>query len=132
MAEHGIESIPMLIRSLLDDTRELIREEVALARAEIRDDLASAQTVGIAFGAAAIAGLAGIMLLAVAIGGAIASAAGWPSWGGYGIVAILLFIAAAATAVYGRRQLARVRGLPKTTQTVKENLAWMQNKSDAK
>ena len=132
MEEHGIDSIPGLIRSLLDDTRELIREEMALARAEIRDDIAAARTVAVSFAGAAVAGFAGAMLLAVAIGGGIAYAAGWPSWVGYGIVAVLLLIVGGAAAAYGRAQIARLRAMPKTTQTVKENMSWMQNKSGAR
>ena len=53
MAEYDVNSIPGLIRGLLDDTRELIREEIALARAEIREEVSAAQTVAVAFGAAA-------------------------------------------------------------------------------
>jgi len=132
MAEPGTDSIPVLIRSLLDDTRDLFREEVALARAEIREEIAAARTVGIAFATAAVVALVGVALLAVAIGGLIAWLASWPMWGGYLIVAIALLIVGFAIAGYGRGQLEKVRALPKTTQTVKENLAWMQNKSGEK
>jgi hypothetical protein len=44
-------------------------------------------------------------------------------------VAVVLFIAAFLLVRYGRGQLSRVRALPKTTETLKENLAWMQSKS---
>src|SRR5947207_4165824 len=73
MADHETAtSIPGLIRSLLDDTRALIREELALARAEIREELSTAQAVAVAFAGAALAAAIGAVLLAVAIGGAIA------------------------------------------------------------
>jgi Putative Actinobacterial Holin-X, holin superfamily III len=129
MAEYEAESIPGLVRSILDDTRDLIREELALARAEIRDEMSAVQTVGVAFGGAALAGAIGTVLLGIALGGALAYALNWPAWAGYGIVAVLLLAGAFALVQYGRGRLARVRALPKTTETVKENLAWMQSKS---
>jgi integral membrane sensor domain MASE1 len=122
-------SIPELIRSLLDDTRVLIREELALAQAEIREELSTAQTVALAFGSAALAAAIGAVLLAVALGGAIAYFLNWPAWTGYAIVAVLLFAAGYFLVRLGRNRLARVRALPQTTATVKENLAWIQSKS---
>jgi protein-S-isoprenylcysteine O-methyltransferase Ste14 len=129
MAQYEAETIPELIRSLLADTRSLIRDEVALARAEIREELSAAKTVAVAFGAATVAAVIGAVLFFVAAGSAIASLLAWPAWTGYAIVAVLLLGGAFALAQYGRSQVARIRGLPKTTETVKENLAWMQSKS---
>jgi len=62
-------------------------------------------------------------------GRALAYIVGWPAWSGYGIVAVVLFIAAFLLVRYRRGRLSRVRALPKTTETLKENLAWMQSKS---
>src|SRR4051812_1184851 len=122
-------SIPELIRSLLDDTRVLIREELALARAEIREELSIAQTVAMTFVGAALAAAIGAVLLSVAIGGAIAYFLAWPAWTGYGIVAVLLLGTGYFLVRYGRNRVAHIRALPQTTATVKENLAWMQSKS---
>src|SRR5207237_7097617 len=54
-------SIPGLIKGLLDDARDLIREELQLARAEIREEISALQTVTIAFAVAAVVGLLGVM-----------------------------------------------------------------------
>jgi hypothetical protein len=132
MAEHEAESITGLVRGILDDTRDLIREELALARAEIREEISAVQTVGVAFGGAAVAATIGIVLLCIALGSALAYALNWPAWAGYGIVAVVLLGTAFALVQYGRTRLAQVRALPKTTETVKENLAWMQSKSGGK
>jgi len=130
MADHETAtSIPELIRSLLDDTRTLIREELALARAEIREELSTAQAVAVAFAGAALAAAIGAVLLAVAIGGAIAYFLNWPAWTGYAVIAVLLLAAGYGLVRYGRNRLAHVRALPQTTATVKENIAWMQSKS---
>jgi len=129
MAEYAHETVPELIRSLLDDTRTLIRDEVALARAEIREELSAAKTVAVAFAAAAVAAVIGTVMFFIAAGSAIAYLFGWPAWAGYGIVALLLLGGALALAQYGRGRLAGIRALPTTTETLKENLAWMQGKS---
>jgi hypothetical protein len=124
--QYETESIPALIRSLLIDTRELIREEMALARAEIREEITA---VGFAFGTAAVAALIGATLLCIALGGAIAYFLNWPTWAGYAIVTVLLLGGAYLLARYGRGQLVKLRELPKTNESVEENIAWMQTKS---
>jgi hypothetical protein len=132
MPEREQDSVPGLLRGLLEDIRDLIRGEIALARAEIYEGLTAAQTVGVALAAAAGAAAVGITLLCIAIGGAIATFFGWPTWTGYLIVALLLLCGAWLLGRYARNLLSRLRGLPKTRQTVKENLAWIHGKSSGK
>jgi membrane protein implicated in regulation of membrane protease activity len=71
-------------------------------------------------------------LLCIAIGGAVAYFLNWPVWAGYAIVAVLLLAGAYLLAHFARGRMARIPGLPKTTETVKENLAWIQSKSSEK
>ena len=122
-------SIPGLIKGLLDDARDLIREELQLARAEIREELSAVQAVAIAFAVAAVVGLIGVMLLSVALGGALAYFLRWPPWAGYGVVALLLLAAGWGLCLFARGRLRAIRAIPNTAATMKENLAWMQNKS---
>jgi len=122
-------SIPGLVKGLLDDARDLIREELQLARAEIREEIAALGAVAAAFGVAAIIALIGVALLSVALGGALADLLAWPTWAGYGIVALVFLAVACGLCLYARGRLRDVRAIPKTTETMKENLAWMQNKS---
>jgi hypothetical protein len=129
MEDYQSLSVPALIRSVLDDARELIREEVAVAKAEIREELSAAQTVGVAFSAAAVTGIIALVLFCVALGGGIAYLFGFPSWAGYGLVALLLGIGAYVCISYGQRRLANLRALPKTAATLRENMAWIQDKS---
>ena len=127
--QHTTNSIPALIRSVLDDARELIREEIAVARAEIRQEISTAKAAATGFGAAAAAGALALVLFCIALGGALAYLFGWPAWAGYGVVAVLLAGAAYAGLSYGQGQLAKIRTLPKTTATIQENIAWIQDKS---
>lgn len=122
-------SISGIIRGILDDARELIREEIAVARAEIREEMSAARTIGVAFGAAAVAAMTAVVLLCVALGGAVADLFDWPTWAGLGIMAVLLGAVAFFALRYGQRQLGHLRALPKTTATLRENMAWIQDKS---
>jgi hypothetical protein len=122
-------SIPGIIRSVMDDARELIREEIAVARAEIREEISTARTVGIAFGAAVVGGMTALVLLCAAIGGAIADLFNWPTWAGLGVVAVLLGGLAFFAVRYGQGQLGHMRALPKTAATLRENMAWIHDKS---
>jgi hypothetical protein len=122
-------SISGMIRSVLDDARELIREEIAVARAEVREEMSAAQTVGVAFGAAAVAGMTALVLLCAALGGALADLFNWPTWAGLGAVALLLGVLAFFAVRYAQGQLGNIRALPKTAATLRENMAWIQDKS---
>lgn len=108
-----------LLRGALDDVRELFREEVALARAELRAEVAKATSAAGGFGAAAAAlGCAGLFLLtALALG--IATWLQWPAWTGFAIVGGVLAIAGAVMFMSARRTAREIRGLPRTVDTVK-------------
>jgi integral membrane sensor domain MASE1 len=123
------QSFADLFHNLVADTRDLVREEIALARAEIREEMSKVGAVATAFGGAALAGSIGVILLCIALGGAIAFLVNWPPWAGYGLVAIVLLTMAALLGFYGWRRLAAFRGLPRTAATVKENFEWIRARS---
>jgi MFS family permease len=123
------DSIVGLVRNILSDTRALIRDELDLMRAEVRDEIRNARAGAMAFGAAIVAGMVGLALLSVALGSGLADWLNWPVWAGYGVVSLVLLAAAYIATVIGRKRLARVKALPETRASLKENLAWMQNKS---
>jgi uncharacterized membrane protein YqjE len=119
-------SIPELIRGILNDLRTLVREEIALARVELREQAGRAKAAAFSFGIAAGAGaLAGLFLLiAVAMG--IADLFGWPMWAGFLATAVLLGIVGGVAFVSGRQQIARLHPVPEeTVSTLKENSEWI-------
>jgi uncharacterized membrane protein YqjE len=120
------ESLGGLLRGILMDVRTLVREEIALARVEIREQAtrarAAAMSFGIAAGALAFGGI--FLLIAVAMG--IADLLNWPVWTGFLIVAVLLSLAGFVTLSSGRRQLRTVHAVPEeTVTTLKENSEWI-------
>lgn len=121
MTHESDTSMGTLVRSALDDVRDLFREEIALARAEVRQELAKAKRAGINFGGAAAAGsFAGLFILAaIALG--ISEGLRLPYWVGFGIVGVVLGIVSGIFLAAGRRATVEMRGLPRTTEMVKEN-----------
>jgi uncharacterized membrane protein YqjE len=120
------DSIGGLIRGILMDLRTLIREEIALARVEIREQAGKARAAAMSFGMAAAALLFGLTFLLIAIATAIADLLDWPVWAGFLIVAVLLSIVGFVTLASGRKQISTVHAVPEeTVTTLKENSEWI-------
>jgi hypothetical protein len=111
-------SVGELFSDVAIDVSTLMRQEVELAKAELRQ---SATRAGKGAGMLAGAGLSGYMVLL------FASVAAW--WGigdatGHGwsalIVAGIWLIVAAILGLMGRREISAVSGVPQTAQTVKQ------------
>jgi uncharacterized membrane protein YqjE len=120
------ESIGTLIRGILNDLRTLIREEIALARVEMREQAGRAKAAAMSFGIAVAALAFGGVFLLVSIALGIAYLLGWPAWSGFLIVALLLCVGGVFTLSAGRKQLAGVHGVPEeTVTTLKENSEWI-------
>lgn len=120
------ESTGSLIRGILNDLRTLIREEIALARAEMREQAGRARAAALSFGIAAAALAFGAIFLLIAVALGIANLLGWPAWTGFLIMALLLCIGGYFTLSSGRKQLASVHAMPEeTVTTLKENSEWI-------
>ena len=120
------ESVGGLLRGIVTDVRTLIREEIELARVEIREQAGRARAAAISFGIAAVALACGGFLLLVAAATAIADLLNWPVWSGFLIVAALLSIVGMVTLASGRKQLLKIHAVPEeTVSTLKENSQWI-------
>jgi len=120
------DSIGGLIRGILTDLRTLIREEIALARVEIREQAGRARAAAMSFGIAAAALLFGGAFLLVAVATAVADLLGWPVWAGFLAVAVLLSLIGFITLWSGRRQIRNLHAVPEeTVSTLKENSEWI-------
>ena len=127
MAELGYQdSIGGLIRGILMDLRQLMREEIALARVEIREQASRAKLAAASLGAAAAALAFGGIFLLVAVAVGIADLMDWPVWTGFLIVALVLTLAGFVLLSAGRKRLRAVQPVPEqTVQTLKENSEWI-------
>lgn len=114
-----------VIRGALADAQDLIRSEIALAKAELRQEVGRLQVGIAAFAAAAIAAVVGFVMLLMTIAWAIAEGFGWPVWAGLGIVTMLTIVATIVLAYVGKRRFAAHKPMPLTVDTMKENATWI-------
>lgn len=74
----GMLSTPELVRQTMEETKELVRIEVSLARCELRDDLMQLKTVAIVGSAALVVALVTlstlVLTIVLALGGTVVAA----------------------------------------------------------
>jgi len=111
-------SLGDLLGEVTKDLSTLIRQEVALAKAELRDSASkAAKGVGMLGGAAYAGGMA-ILFLSIALWWALSTLIGG-GWAGV-VVAVIWAIIGAILFSVGRTQLKQVEGAPQTVESIKE------------
>lgn len=107
-------SIPEIVRELSSDLSNLVRSEVALAKAELQENISRLGTGAGLFGGAGVAGLfaAEFVLLAVMFG---LVRAGVPEWLSAVIVAVALGIVAGVLAMRGKKNVSGASLAPART-----------------
>lgn len=119
-------SIGDLIREVSQDVSTMLRQEIELAKAEVREE---AKETGKAAGMLGGAGFAGVMVavfasLAALLGLANVMDAGWAAL----IVTGVWALAAAALFVAGRSRMRQVTPKPeRTIESMKENAQWVKH-----
>jgi hypothetical protein len=111
-------SLGELISEVTQDLSTLLRQEVELAKAELQQSASRAGKGAGMLSGAAVAGYFVLLFVSLALWWAIGSATGL-GWSAL-IVAVIWAIIAAVLVQVGRKELKTVRGLPKTTATVKK------------
>jgi hypothetical protein len=124
LAQH--ETFGGLLRGILTDLKTLMREEIALARVEMREQAGKARAAAMSFGMAVAALAFGAAFLLIALAMGIAELAGWPLWAGFLVVAALLSVVGVIALSSGRRKLRAFQPVPEqTVMTLKENSEWI-------
>jgi Putative Actinobacterial Holin-X, holin superfamily III len=114
----GDRSLGDLISEATTDLSTLMRQELELAKAELQQTATRAGKGAGMLGGAAVAGYFVLLFVSVALWWAIGSATGL-GWSAV-IVAVLWAVIGAVLYAAGRKSLKSVRGLPRTTDTVKK------------
>jgi hypothetical protein len=119
-------SLGELFSDLTTDMSALLRDELSLAKVELKEEITKVGRAGGMFGGAALAGYMTIVLLSFAAAWGLAEvmAVGWA----FLIVAVIWGVAAALLYVRGREQLQKVHPKPEQTiDTLKEDIQWAKN-----
>ncbi|MCK9903037.1 hypothetical protein CC117_29490 [Parafrankia colletiae] len=120
-------STGQLVSEVANDVSTLFRQELALAKAELREEATKAGKGAGMFAGAGGAGFFALVfiLLAVMFGLGSVMALGWAAL----IVGVLLVAAAAVLALMGRRTVKDVHPAPtQTVETLREDVQWAQNR----
>ena len=118
------QSIADLIRSTLQDAQDLVRGEIALAKAEIRQEAKKVGAGAAALAAAAVAGFIAVVFLLTALAWGITAAFSWPAWAGFAIVGTVVLLVAVVLAMVGKKRFTSEPRMPLTTETMRETLQW--------
>ena len=124
--ERARQGLQELLRSIGTDLSLLIRQQVALAKEEMRGIAAEKATGGALLAAAAVFAL--FVLGFASLAGAAALDLVLPRWAALLIVAGIYLVLAVIAVVIGRNALAAPATPERTKQTVKEDLEWAKHK----
>ena len=110
-------SVGELLGDITRDLSTLMRQEVELAKAELRESAKQSGKGAGLLGGAGIVGHLAVVFLLIAIWWSLGNEIG-RGWSGL-IVAVVLAVIAAVLGVMGRNQVKAAPGLPKTADSVK-------------
>ena len=123
-------SVSALLSGIGGDAQHLVRQEIALARQEIREEIAAAKEAGTALAiAGAILGVGGLCLL-VTLALGLADLFNWQAWAGFGVVGLVFGIVGAIMLSSARQRMKRISPVPeRTVETMKENIEWIKDRT---
>jgi len=122
----GESSVGELIGNISDDLSRLFRQELELAKAEVKVEAGKAGRAAGVLGGAGFAGYLAVVLLSFAVVFGLANVmdAGWAAL----IVAVVWGVVGAVLYAAGRRRLQGVDPVPRrTVDTIKEDAQWLKN-----
>jgi hypothetical protein len=119
-------SVGELIGNISDDLSQLFRQEVELAKAELKQEAVKAGKAAGMLGGAGFAGYLAVVLLSFALVFGLGNVMnlGWAAL----IVAVIWGVVGAVLYASGRKKLKTVDPMPhRTVDTIKEDAQWLKN-----
>ncbi len=122
------QSVTGLVSGIIQDAQELFKQQVALAKAEIKADLRRTVQATLSLAVGAGAGVIAVFLLSNMLVYVLHEVAGLAVWASYGIVGAAFAVLAAILIIAGVRRFQSFNPLPdQTVEAFKENVRWMTN-----
>jgi Putative Actinobacterial Holin-X, holin superfamily III len=120
---NGDRSLGELFSEMTSELSQLVRQEIALAKTETKEELSKMTDAGKIFGAGAVLGYLAVVLLAFAAAWGLAAV--MPTGVAFLIVGAVLGIGAALAFLAGRKRLEHFHPVPQeTVETLKEDVEW--------
>ena len=118
-------SLAALLGGIMHDAKDLLVQELTLAKLEGTDELRQIKTaalsLGIGVGVAAVGGI----LLSVMLIHVLAAHTDIPLWGCYGIVGSVFGVLGWVLLASGKHKIEGIDVMPQTVETMKENAQWL-------
>jgi uncharacterized membrane protein YqjE len=116
-------SLSDVLQDVIRNVQEIVRSEVRLAKAEIREEAAKTKSATLLLGAGAVTAIFATLFLLLMIVHALALV--MPSWAAALIVGAALAVVAGVTLPAGIRRFKLIHPTPeRTVETIKENVEW--------
>jgi hypothetical protein len=117
-----------LVSGIVNDAQELMRQQVAMARAEVRAEVRRASQAAALLSVGAVVLVPAAILLCNMLVYALHEQAGFSRWASYGIVGGVTVVIGAALVAAGIGRFRSFNPLPdQTVEAFKENVRWMTN-----
>ena len=117
-------SMTSLVTGIINDVQELIKQQVAMVRHDIKEDLRKTKEAALAMSVGvAVASLGGFLLCFLLVYLLFWAVDGLPLWGAFGIVGGLFVIVGGVLTYLGNKKFDSFNPLPdESAQALKENL----------
>jgi Putative Actinobacterial Holin-X, holin superfamily III len=118
-------SLAALLGGIMKDAKDLLVQELTLAKLEGQDEVRQIKTaalsLGIGVGVAAVGGI----LLSVMLVHVLTAYTDIPLWGCYGIVGSVFGVLGWVLLASGKHKIEEIDVMPQTVETMKENAQWL-------
>jgi hypothetical protein len=130
MQTENNQSMSSLVSGIINDAQQLIRQEIALARREMLNEVDKAKTAAIAVGIGAVVGALALVLLSFFLVYLLTWATGVHEWVWFLVVGVLFAAAAGWLIFAAKSKLDQISLVPKqTVETMKENVQWLKTQT---
>lgn len=118
-------SVAVLLSGIVNDAKNLLKQEVTMFKLEARDELHKAKSAAVTLGIGIGIVTAGGMLLSVMLVQVLAVSTELSLWGCYGLVGSGLVILGSVLLAVGKHKVERLNVVPQQTlETMKETAQW--------
>jgi hypothetical protein len=118
-------SLAALLGGIMQDAKDLLVQELTLAKLEGHDELGHLKTAALALGIGVGVAAVGGILLSVMLVHVLAAYTAMPLWGCYGIVGSVFGVLGGVLLASGKHKIEEIDMMPQTVETMKENAQWL-------
>jgi hypothetical protein len=122
------QSVTALVSGIISDAQDLVKQQVALVRAEIKADFQRTVNAAVLLAVGALVSVPATFLLCNMFVYMLVELAGFRVWASYGIVGGVFAVFGAALVLVGLQRFRSFNPLPdQSVEAIKENVRWMTN-----